>query len=52
MTDSAQIAVEPEFIDLYLEGDKTIQVTWRWLKKYEKRLASANHLGQIMGQMG
>lgn len=41
MTDSAQLALEPEFIDLYLDDDKTVQVTGRWLKKYEKRLTAA-----------
>jgi len=41
MTDSAQLAVEPEFIDLYLDDDKTVQVTGRWLKQYEKRLTAA-----------
>jgi hypothetical protein len=40
MTDSAQLAEEPEFTDLYLDGEKTARVTERWLKKYEKRLAA------------
>lgn len=41
MTDSVQLAEEPEFIDLYLDDEKTAEVTERWLKKYEKRLAAA-----------
>jgi hypothetical protein len=41
MTNSAQLAEEPEFTNLYLESEKTAQVTERWLKKYEKRLAAA-----------
>ena len=39
--DSAQLADEPEFNDLYLDDEKTTQVTDHWLKKYEKRLAAA-----------
>ena len=45
MPDSVQLAEEPEFIDLYLDGEKTAQVTERWLKKYEKRLAAAEKKG-------
>ena len=45
MIDSAQLAEEPEFTDLYLDGEKTAQVTERWLKKYEKRLAAAEKKG-------
>lgn len=45
MTDSAQLAEEPEFTDLYLDGEKTARVTERWLKKYEKRLAAAEKKG-------
>jgi hypothetical protein len=45
MTDSAKLAEEPEFTDLYLESEKTIQVTEHWLKKYEKRLAAAEKKG-------
>jgi hypothetical protein len=45
MTDSVQLAEEPEFIDLYLDGEKTAEVSERWLKKYEKRLASAEKKG-------
>jgi hypothetical protein len=41
MTDSAQLAEEPEFTGLYLDSEKTVQVTERWLKKYEKHLAAA-----------
>jgi hypothetical protein len=46
MTDSAKLAEEPEFTDLYLESEKTTWVTERWLKKYEKRLATAEKKGQ------
>lgn len=45
MTDSVQLAEEPEFIDLYLDNEKTADVTERWLKKYEKRLAAAEKKG-------
>jgi len=41
MIDSAQFAGEPEFKDFYLDGEKTVQITERWLKKYDKRLAAA-----------
>lgn len=45
MTDSVQLAEEPEFLDLYLDDRKTNQVTERWFKKYEKRLAEAEKEG-------
>jgi hypothetical protein len=45
MTDSAQLAEDPEFTDLYLDGEKTAQATERWLKKYEKRLTAAEKKG-------
>ena len=41
MTDSAQLAKEPEFRDLYMDGGKAAQITGRLLKKYDKRLAAA-----------
>jgi hypothetical protein len=41
MTDSAQLAKEPEFRDLYMDGGKAAQITGRLLKKYNKRLAAA-----------
>ena len=41
MTDSAHLAKEPEFRDLYMDGEKAAQITGRWLKKYEKRLTAA-----------
>jgi len=41
MTDSARLAKEPEFRDLFMDGEKAAQVTERWLKKYDKRLAAA-----------
>jgi hypothetical protein len=41
MIDSAKLAEEIEFRDLYLEGEKAAQVTERWLKKYDKRLEAA-----------
>jgi len=45
MIDSSQLAEEPEFSDLYLDGEKTAQITERWLKKYDKRLAAAEKKG-------
>lgn len=45
MIDSARLADEPEFNDLYLDGEKTTRVTERWLKKYEKRLTAAEKKG-------
>ncbi len=41
MTDSVRLANEPEFRDLYMDGRKAAQITERWLKKYDKRLAEA-----------
>jgi len=41
MTDSARLAKEPEFRDLYMDGEKAAQITGRRLKKYDKRLAAA-----------
>ncbi len=41
MTDLAHLAKEPEFRDLYMDGEKAAQITGRWLKKYEKRLTAA-----------
>jgi len=41
MIDSAKLTEEIEFKDLYLDGDKAVQVTERWLKKYDKRLEAA-----------
>lgn len=41
MIDSAKLAEEIEFKDLYLDGEKAAQVTERWLKKYDKRLEAA-----------
>lgn len=45
MNDSAKLAEEPEFADLYLDGEKAFQLTGRWLKKYEKRLETAEKKG-------
>jgi hypothetical protein len=45
MVDSAELANEIEFKDLYLDGEKAAQVTERWLKKYDKRLDSAKKKG-------
>lgn len=45
MHDSHQLAEEPEFINLYLDGEKTVQVTEHWLKKYDKHLAAAEKKG-------
>jgi hypothetical protein len=41
MTDSEKLAEEPEFVDFNLDGVKAANVSQRWLKKYEKRLAEA-----------
>jgi hypothetical protein len=41
MIDSAKLAEEAEFRDLYLDDEKAAQVTERWLKKYDKRLDAA-----------
>jgi len=46
MTDSAQLAESPEFTNLYMDSERTTRVTERWLKKYEKRLATAEKKGQ------
>jgi hypothetical protein len=45
MIDSAQLAEEPEFSGLYLDGEKGAQITERWLKRYDKRLAAAKKKG-------
>ena len=45
MIDSAKLAEEAEFKDLYLDGEKAAQVTERWLKKYDKRLEAAEKKG-------
>ena len=45
MTDSARLAKEPEFRDLYMDGEKAAQITERCLKKYDKRLAVAEKKG-------
>lgn len=41
LIDSASLAEEPELRDLYLNKEKTAQVSERWLKKYEARLREA-----------
>ncbi len=45
MIDSAKLAEEAEFRDLYLDDEKAPQVTERWLKKYDKRLEAAQKKG-------
>ncbi|MEW5873018.1 MAG: hypothetical protein AB1894_27410 [Chloroflexota bacterium] len=45
MIDSASFAEEPEFRDLHMDGEKAVQVTERWLKKYNKRLSAAEKKG-------
>jgi hypothetical protein len=45
MTDSVRLANEPEFRDLYMDGGKAVQITERWLKKYDKRLDTAKKKG-------
>lgn len=46
MTDSVQLAGEPEFSDLFMDSDKAAEVTERWIKKYEARLDAAEKKGQ------
>ena len=41
MTNSGKLAEEPEFIDFNLDGVMAANVSQRWMKKYEKRLAEA-----------
>lgn len=41
MNESAQLAGEPEFKDLFIVDAITVEVTERWMRKYEKRLAAA-----------
>lgn len=41
MNESAQLAGEPEFKDLFMVDEITVEVTERWMRKYEKRLAAA-----------
>jgi hypothetical protein len=45
MRDSYRLAEEPEFLDLNFDGDRTDQVTDRWLEKYHKRLKAAEKKG-------
>ncbi len=45
MIDSARLAKEPEFKDLYLDGEKAAQITQRGLQKYDERLAAAEKRG-------
>lgn len=45
MIDSAKLAEEIEFKDLYLDDEKAAHVTERWLKKYDKRLEAARKKG-------
>lgn len=45
MRDSGPLAEEPEFADLYLDEEKVVQATERWLNKYDKRLAAAEKKG-------
>jgi phage regulator Rha-like protein len=46
LTESAKLAREPEFSDLSFDGEKAMQVTERWLKRFEKRLNAAEKKGQ------
>ena len=41
MNESAQLAEELEFKDLFMVDAITVEVTERWMRKYEKRLAAA-----------
>jgi hypothetical protein len=41
LNESAQLAGEPEFKDLFMVDEITVEVTERWMRKYEKRLAAA-----------
>jgi hypothetical protein len=46
LTESAELAREPEFRDLSFDGEKAMQVTERWMKRFEKRLNAAEKKGQ------
>jgi len=46
MVDSAKLADEPEFSDLYLDEEKAVNVFEKWLKRYEKRLSAAEKKGE------
>lgn len=46
MIDSGKLAQEPEFIDLTMDMKKTSEVTWRWLKKYDKLMTAAEKKGK------
>lgn len=46
MIDSAELADEPEFADLYMDGEKAAQVTARWLEKYMPILSAAKNKTQ------
>ena len=45
MTDSIKLAEEPEFKDLHLDGEKAVEASQRWMRKYEKQLAAAQKKG-------
>lgn len=45
MIASAKLAEEAEFRDLSMDGIQTMQVTQRWLKKYDRRLEAADKKG-------
>jgi len=45
LTESAELAGEPEFSDLSFDDEKAVQVTERWMKRFEKRLNAAEKKG-------
>lgn len=45
MIASSKLADEAEFRDLYMDSDQVMQVTERWLKKYDRRLETAEAKG-------
>ena len=46
LMDSHQLAEEPEFSDLFIDGEKTARVTERWLSKHKSRLSAAEKKGE------
>lgn len=45
MIASSKLADEAEFRDLYMDSNQVMQVTERWLKKYNRRLEAAEEKG-------
>ncbi|RPJ42752.1 MAG: hypothetical protein EHM21_12380, partial [Chloroflexi bacterium] len=45
LIDSAELAEEPEFAEITLNSEKIVEVTNRWLERFEKRLKDAEKEG-------